>query len=72
MSAEITVFPRNEGFQVHCAVIGPAPEVAIFMHPGILLLLARNVTLPAIDAVAVITSGTRNFGVVLNDRVVPP
>ena len=41
------------------AVIGPAPTVVTLMHPGILLLLAKNVTRPAVVAVAVIVVATR-------------
>jgi hypothetical protein len=42
--------PRVDGFQLHCTELVPNSD----LHPGITFPLAKNVTLPATEIVAVI------------------
>jgi hypothetical protein len=53
-------FPRIEGFQVQVATIfGALPVVDLFLHPGKILPLTRNVTFDATVIFAVITTTVR-------------
>jgi hypothetical protein len=57
----MTIFPRVDGFHVHVATFA---DVAREMHPGILLLFARKVTLLAVFVVAVRVVEVLKVGVV--------
>ena len=59
------IFPRIEGFQVQVATIfGELPVVDLFLHPGKILPLTRNVTFDATVTFAVITTTVRKLAVV--------
>lgn len=49
--AVIATLARTLGFHRHVAVYGPLPDVAMFRHVPIALLLAKKVTLPADERV---------------------
>ena len=53
-------FPRFEGFQEQVATIfGELPVVDLFLHPGKILPLTRNVTFDATVIFAVMTIAVR-------------
>ena len=53
-------FPRIEGFQEQVATIfGELPVVDLFLHPGKILPLTRNVTFDATVIFAVMTIAVR-------------
>ena len=52
--------PRFDGFQEQVATIfGELPVVDLFLHPGRILPLIRNVTFDATETFAVITTTVR-------------
>ena len=54
-TAEITLVPRFEGFQLHVATIfGEVPDVRNPMHPGIRRLFTLKVTLAGTETLALI------------------
>ena len=63
--AVITTAPRIDGFQLQVAMmLGDEPEVNLFLHPAIMMFLARKVTVDATETFAVITIEDRKMAVV--------